>query len=247
MGWWIALIPVAIIGVGLLLIAGIMLLIWFISPHRHRRRLPVVADGERPVPPPPTHGLARFTSTWWGQLLAFGLGVVIVLLAYNYLDPGLAAVFCLASIGMFLIYKGIMRGWTLVAVAAIVYLLGPSNVLDMGRNTGQGAKKISETGISGWWSSGETSQTGRSPVRVYDLLVPAHGCSDPIKNTNSAEWVNPEPKDPATGWPRYTEMVSPETGKGWTPYRSGARYSHLRYCDNGSEMWMTVSFYRGQL
>lgn len=149
--------------------------------------------------------------------------------------------------GFVLVYKKVNGGWWMVGLGLIVLWLGYDNVADTGRNVGQGARNISENGISGWWPWNETSVTESSPARSYDLLVPAHGCSAPIENTNSAFWVDPKPKDPATGWPKHTEMVSPESGKGWVPYQSGARYSHLRYCDNSDEMWMTVSFYRGRL
>ena len=83
-------------------------------------------------------------------------------------------------------------------------------------------------------------------VREYDLFVPASGCSEVIPNTDPKLWVNPAPKNPEVGWPKYTFMTAPGY-VGWVEYVSGASYSALMYCDNGFDMWMHVEYRRGRL
>lgn len=176
---------------------------------------------------------------------AFGLPTGNPFSGMSLFGYGLPIILAIAGAAM--VYKKINGGGWLIILALAIIWLGTDNVAETGKNLGQGARELSRDLVENGLDVERSGAKSPRPEIRYDLLVPASGCSDLIENTNPNFWVDPRPKDPSTGWPKHTQMVSPETGKGWVPYRSGARYSHLRYCDNGSEMWMTISFYRGRM
>lgn len=110
----------------------------------------------------------------------------------------------------------------------------------------------------GYWAYGNdpdqpVSVTERGPSSTDDVLisskrvyVPAVGCSDPVPNTNTREWIDPKPENPENPFPEM-HIRTPESGRNWFHFWNGARYSHIRFCGNGHAMWMVVDRYRGTL
>lgn len=190
-------------------------------------------------------------STFWGLALV----IVVVSSMFTYLN---------ISTGKWMKYIVVTAAIMLSLLLAAKLLL-PDGILQLGTSGYNALDRLAERQAiiiemcskdptnpicpSGASSEGTPPETKRRPVEVYDLYVPGRGCSEPAPNTDPRYWINPFPKNVGTGWPTYTEVVTPRTGKGWVLYKPSMKaYSFIRYCNySGREMWMTVEVYKGKL